>query len=375
MLSATRPFLNYTDIQTQAQSLEIMPEQGKITRFLSNAGRKRSHSHRKHRNEDAKHLTEEQLKLRAHLSTIGEQTRAAYADVERQHPRVKAAYSKTYMTTRCAPILMSTGYPTLAGVSVIDADTLDAAASLRAAAPKAAIGVMNMASDRHVGGGFLSGAPAQEESLCRRSTLYPCLLSVKNKCYPLAATAVLVSPDVLVFRAGSDRDFKPLNPPDSFYVTVLSVAAIRNPRIQNDRFENHMERQMTATKVRETLRAAYHAGCRQLVLGALGCGAFHNPPKAIAEIFRDVLAEGEFRAAFDKIVFAVIDSKELTYGKEKTNNFAIFRQILHRSPGATNVHELPRVATNAERDATPVCPYCTRRHSAGGQGGAYKCFE
>ena len=40
---------------------------------------------------------------------------------------------------------------------------------------KLKIGVLNFASAKHPGGGVWSGARSQEESLCRASTLYPCL--------------------------------------------------------------------------------------------------------------------------------------------------------------------------------------------------------
>jgi len=44
-----------------------------------------------------------------------------------------------------------------------------------------------------------------------------------------------------------------------------------------------------------------------LVLGALGCGAFRNPPRVIARTFRDVLAEEEWGGYFETIIFAILD--------------------------------------------------------------------
>ena len=60
-------------------------------------------------------------------------------------------------------------------------------------------------------------------------------------------------------------------------------------------------------KVRSILRIALRNGQTTLVLGALGCGAFHNPPKHVAEIFKAVLVEDEFDGVFKAVYFAIID--------------------------------------------------------------------
>jgi uncharacterized protein (TIGR02452 family) len=44
------------------------------------------------------------------------------------------------------------------------------------------------------------------------------------------------------------------------------------------------------------------------VLGAFGCGAFENPPEHMAELFKEVFAEGEFLNRFKVIVFSIIDN-------------------------------------------------------------------
>ena len=44
-----------------------------------------------------------------------------------------------------------------------------------------------------------------------------------------------------------------------------------------------------------------------LVLGAMGCGAFRNPPKHIAELFRQVLNEPQYKGRFRRVVFAIIN--------------------------------------------------------------------
>lgn len=43
-----------------------------------------------------------------------------------------------------------------------------------------------------------------------------------------------------------------------------------------------------------------------LILSALGCGAFHNPPKHVAELFLHVLNEPIYKGRFNMVVFAII---------------------------------------------------------------------
>ncbi|KAJ7765555.1 hypothetical protein B0H14DRAFT_2970744, partial [Mycena olivaceomarginata] len=64
-------------------------------------------------------------------------------------------------------------------------------------------------------------------------------------------------------------------------------------------------------KIKCVFRAAAAQGCRRLVLGAFGCGAFGNPPAEVAKLFRRVLlgrdgnGGGEFLGCFDEVTFAI----------------------------------------------------------------------
>jgi len=61
------------------------------------------------------------------------------------------------------------------------------------------------------------------------------------------------------------------------------------------------------------------------VLGAFGCGAFANPPKHVAEIFRKVIKE--FDGYFAEIVFAILDDAN---GAKLSvaGNFSVFAETL-----------------------------------------------
>lgn len=63
-----------------------------------------------------------------------------------------------------------------------------------------------------------------------------------------------------------------------------------------------------------------------IVLGAFGCGIFHNPPKDIAKCFNMVINEKEFKNAFDKIVFAILEDCCSNNKYNKSGNFRPFKE-------------------------------------------------
>lgn len=55
------------------------------------------------------------------------------------------------------------------------------------------------------------------------------------------------------------------------------------------------------------LATGLYYGHNSLVLSALGCGAFRNPPRHVARLFKEVLSEEEFVSRYRHISFAIID--------------------------------------------------------------------
>lgn len=85
-------------------------------------------------------------------------------------------------------------------------------------------------------------------------------------------------------------------------------------------------------KIRLTLRVAAIKGHKKLVLGALGCGAFHNPREKVAECFLRVFEEPEFRGGWwEEVVFAVLDTDtgEGKGGPQGSGNFGVFYRGLN----------------------------------------------
>ena len=65
--------------------------------------------------------------------------------------------------------------------------------------------------------------------------------------------------------------------------------------------------QGTLNKIRTIFNIAIDQEVDNLILGALGCGAFKNPPKHVAELFQQVLSEPPYRGRFNRIVFAIFN--------------------------------------------------------------------
>jgi uncharacterized protein (TIGR02452 family) len=195
------------------------------------------------------------------------------------------------------------------------------------------VAVLNLASERSAGGGWQKGALAQEEALCYRSSLY---LSLHQSYYPLPSLSAIYSPSVLILRDAMSRGHSLLipaeQPVDLPVTSVISVAALRYPKLTDDKkgYKNEGQRAETKRKIRLTLRVAAIKGHTKLVLGALGCGVFGNPPKEVADCFLEVFREKEFQGGWwEEVVFAIMDNvKGDQGGKDGVGNFGEFYRVL-----------------------------------------------
>lgn len=207
-------------------------------------------------------------------------------------------------------------------VRVTGRRSFEAAMAIAAEYPKARIAVHNFASPTNPGGGVKNGSSAQEESLCRCSTLYGCLdqrriwegyyIPNRGTGDILATDACIWSPGVVICK--SDTAQPERLPQDQWVsVDVVTCAApyLRNsPSNQNNPGAGR-ERVVPMTELYEvhrkrarhllTIAAAEGAQC--LVLGAFGCGAFSNDPYLVANAWHQEV--DALRNHFDLIEFAV----------------------------------------------------------------------
>ncbi|WP_410537688.1 TIGR02452 family protein [Streptomyces sp. KL2] len=175
------------------------------------------------------------------------------------------------------------------------------------------VAVLNFASARNPGGGYLNGAQAQEEALCRASALYVCLLRApgyyehhRAERSAFYSDRVIHSPGVPVFR--DDRGVLLEEPFEAGFLTSPAP----NAGVIARRAPEEAGRVPGALLVRaeRVLEVAAAQGYRRLVLGAWGCGVFRNDPAVVAGAFRSHLADGgRFAGRFAHVVFAVLDRR------------------------------------------------------------------
>ena len=172
--------------------------------------------------------------------------------------------------------------------------------------------VMNFANAHTPGGGFLHGANAQEECLCRQSTLYGSIsnniaaeMYQYNKehnedCY---SDYMLLSPNVCVFR---DWQGELLDEP--YLVSVITV-----PAPNRNGAARYAKQSVIDTVMKDRLSKMFAIACeygyKSLVLGAWGCGAFGHNPHKVARYFYECLIGYAYATHFDMITFAIIDRK------------------------------------------------------------------
>ena len=179
--------------------------------------------------------------------------------------------------------------------------------------------MLNLA-DLYTPGGLVEyGSGAQEENLCRRSDLivslyqfstarvrqYPGLGLVRHRDqYPMDERFGGVYSGKVTFFRGPESEGSPLEE-KPYNIPVISVAALNGPRIGPDGLMRPAETAITLEKMRTIFRIGALHGHDSLVLSAMGCGAFANPPAHIARLFHQVI--GEFEGWFRLIDFAILD--------------------------------------------------------------------
>ena len=184
------------------------------------------------------------------------------------------------------------------------------------------VGLLNFASARNPGGGFLNGAKAQEEDLCRCSGLYPCLLQCmeyyelnRKQTSLLYTDYAIFSPEVPFFKTHGTGEFLK----DPFVVSVITAPAPNSgPFLRNEPDSADELRETFLRRWKNVLRIARDQNISHLLLGAWGCGAFGGDPAMASETAREAIRTDG--AGISEIVFAIPGK-----GRQSRENLEAFK--------------------------------------------------
>lgn len=211
------------------------------------------------------------------------------------------------------------------------------------------VAVLSFANPVEPGGGVFRGAKAQEENICRSSNLHKALASrqasyfytVHNSIIRenqfqsmlIGTDMVIYSPNVMILK--DNVDYRPglvsacreeyISQP--YFVDVITCAA---PFFSSSKYilPNGDLQHLFERRIKNIFEVAIDNDVEVLILGAFGCGAFHNPPDVVADAFRVVLLEQKYSTAFDEVVFAVKRTGSICPNIEAfERNFSMFPSI------------------------------------------------
>ena len=208
-------------------------------------------------------------------------------------------------------------------VRVVDIDSIDAALQLAQSSGRRPL-VLNLADDCFPGGCVSTGSGAQEESLFRRTSL---CRTLTMHFYPIRDDEAVYSPCVVVMKASEAQGFARLAEPLPT-LDFVACPAIRHPQLAEggDTLRDEDVTRLEI-KVETVLQVAYKKGHGALVIGAMGCGAWRNPPSHVAQIMRRVIER--YPGAFADIHIAVLRDADrgvqLTRLFDRPDNLSAFQ--------------------------------------------------
>lgn len=264
------------------------------------------------------------------LIEVFEDTRSWYSEDPELQKAVADSIAGTHLYPEgAAPAPGPARFPEGTTVTVSRRRTLEAALERLSGDPKVRVAVLNFASATHPGGGVTRGSRAQEEALCRCSTLYPalCTQTLRREFYDFHygrhdtryTDACIYTPGVTVIKTDTSVPQR-LDRREWQKVDVLTCAA---PNLRKNPYNAMNPGSGTPLKLsdgellalhvkrgRQILRVAAHHGADTVILGAFGCGAFRNPPNVVAKAYRELM--NEFDGQFKAVEFAVYCSSRDT---------------------------------------------------------------
>ena len=225
--------------------------------------------------------------------------------------RQTVTYSPEESMDNAASIKIGTEHDTQFEVEL--ETTLAACQRLRDEYKGLCVGVLNFASAKNPGGGFLNGSMAQEESLAIASAMYVCIKDSSmylantddpNRC--LYQHYMICSPDTPVFRDDNGEYL-----PQPYNVTFLTVPAVNAGVARKKGVDKNTITTVMRERMDQLLAMAVWHKVDVLILGSWGCGVFGGDIEVVASMFIEFLT-GKYEGAFQAVSFSTLDESHQT---------------------------------------------------------------
>lgn len=257
-------------------------------------------------------------------------------------PNIDIMCSGSTMYDRELSVVKNPDLCTPVQIKVVKTDCLDEAVKLRKLGLNPA--VLNMANRKIPCAGIVQGR-TQEDDLFRRTTLFHSLyqfyknykdlspflstvdyaIEIRKEQYPMDVIhGGIYTPYATLFRKNEVCGYELMEEPVS--ISFISVAGIYKPETipENSQVLAKEMVSITKEKIKIILRIGLINGHDSLVLGALGCGAFCNPPAHVAKLFNEIIHETEFLYGYKNISFAIIDDNNAYKAHNPEGNYIPF---------------------------------------------------
>lgn len=202
-----------------------------------------------------------------------------------------------------------------------DVGSVEAIFKARKTFGKGTICVLNFASYKNPGGGFLQGSRAQEECLCQNSYLYNVLIEFdyyydwnnKHLNKAMYENRAIFSPHIM-FEQGDDQEF----------INVITCAA---PNLTPNKKYGYgitaeENSKILESRIKFVLDIAAREGVDTLILGAFGCGVFGQDATEVITLFNKYLADE--RKNFKQVIYAIPDS---VHGDNYQKAVEVFKEL------------------------------------------------
>lgn len=172
------------------------------------------------------------------------------------------------------------------------------------------LGVLNFASAKNPGGGFLNGSVAQEECLAFCSNLYHTQTTGQGPRYyelnranrdPVYTDTMLIG-DVTFFRT-SDYALTE----SCVTCPVITAPAVNMGIVIRNGDSVERAKEVMKDRMRKILALFAKWGCTDLILGAYGCGVFRNDPEDVARFWQELLTDEGWGRLFDRVTFSILE--------------------------------------------------------------------